>query len=512
LLISGPAGPKDRTGIWVVASTGNELQKLRDDAWAAVPSPDGSRIAFTRARAGAELWVMTSGGEQSHRVFTAPAGYGLMDPIAWSADGRRLVFGSRNRAGTDSRILGADLDSGGTVEILSEPTVQSFTWARDGRLVYTRLESRMNLWDSNLWEVMLDARTMRVRGKPRRLSHWTDFNCMRLDMSADGKRLSFIRDRLGSNVYLLDLVGKGVQPPAPQRLTVDRWIDWPSAWTPDGRSVLFHSNRNGALGVFRRTVENVPGYGDPILPGEGRSKDARISPDGRWILYIAWTEGTDQEQPIQGRLMRKPISGGVPQMVFPVSGHPGPAADENLGYRPVPFLTLYGGEGNPRYRCPSVADKPCVLSEKLENEIVFTAFDPLQGKKNEVARIGVERSRPYFWDLSPDGRRIAFGTCDEASSRIRIVTLSGEALREISVKGWTNLGSVSWAIDGNTFFAAAWASKGSSLLRISPDGEAQTLYRSSFHVENPVASPDGRKLAFGEVFADANVWLLDHLR
>jgi hypothetical protein len=35
------------------------------------------------------------------------------------------------------------------------------------------------------------------------------------------------------------------------------------------------------------------------------------------------------------------------------------------------------------------------------------------------------------------------------------------------------------------------------------------LYRGLKYVENPVASPDGRYLAFGEMTEDGNAWILD---
>src|SRR5262249_28651249 len=162
--------------------------------------------------------------------------------------------------------------------------------------------------------------------------------------------------------------------------------------------------------------------------------------DDRWILYLSWAKPQDGI----GRLMRMSASGGEPQLVFPVNGRSGPPADEPRAPRPAP----YAGEGNTRFRCPVKTVAPCVLSEKLRNEIVFTAFDPVEGRKGELTRIGVEPYHAYFWDLSPDGRRIAFGVSMETSGIIRVISLLGEAPREIDVKGWANLTSVAWAPDG----------------------------------------------------------------
>jgi Tol biopolymer transport system component len=156
---------------------------------------------------------------------------------------------------------------------------------------------------------------------------------------------------------------------------------------------------------------------------------------------------------------------------------------------------------------------PCVLSEKVRNEIVFTAFDPIEGRKGEVARVGVEPFHAYFWDLSPEGRRIAFGVSQETRGNIRVIPLSAQAPREIAVQGWANLTSVAWAPDGNALFAAGWSSTGSPLLRVFLDGHIQVLARDNPYIENVVPYLDGRRIAFGGAKATGgNVWLIDHFR
>ena len=165
LLVSGPAGPKDRTGIWVLAVADGTLSKLRDDAWGAVPSPDGSWIAFRRASA-PEIWLMTGSGGRLRRLFTAPPGYGFRERLAWSPDGTRLALAISNRTGTesdDSKLRSEDRSNDGD---LSDPQLEHFCWARDGRILYARREDPPHQRSSNLWEVNVDPRTAHVRGAP----------------------------------------------------------------------------------------------------------------------------------------------------------------------------------------------------------------------------------------------------------------------------------------------------------------------------------------------------------
>jgi Tol biopolymer transport system component len=449
---------------------------------------------------------MKSSGEKPRRIFRAPTGYGLIEALAWSPDGRQLAFGRRDRAAAQLTISTIDPETGAVMQVLSDPAIRGFTWARNGRIIYARVESLSTRLDANLWETAVDVRNGRTSVRPRRLTNWTDFNCTYLNVSADGKRLSFIRERSHSDVYVAELSTHGDRLTSRRQLTFDEWIDWPTAWTQRGDELLFHSNRRGALAVFRQGLNKA--LPEVVVSDQNEIRDARLSPDGQWILYFAWPENPARTPGGEGRLMRSPRSGGEPQTVFAVAGHSGPAADEHASKRPVP----YGGEGNPRFRCSALPHGPCVLSEKLDEHIVFTAFDPLKGRGSEVAKLKIERNDPYFWDLSPDGRRIAFGISDETSGRIRLISLSGALTREISTTGWTNFTSVAWASNGAALFAAGWASKGSPLLRISLDGKARLLYRSSYHLENAIPSRDARHLAFGEVASEGNVWLVDNLR
>ncbi len=70
-MVSGTAGPNDRAGIWVLSVVGGMLRKLRDDAYGAVPSPDGSRIGFDYR---GEIWLMGTNGEDAHRLVPRKSG------------------------------------------------------------------------------------------------------------------------------------------------------------------------------------------------------------------------------------------------------------------------------------------------------------------------------------------------------------------------------------------------------------------------------------------------------
>jgi hypothetical protein len=130
------------------------------------------------------------------------------------------------------------------------------------------------------------------------------------------------------------------------------------------------------------------------------------------------------------------------------------------------------------------------------------------GRKSELIRLA--SPAPTLWDLSPDARWLAVGQWHRAS--IQLISLEGQPSREFSVENQPILGSLAWAADGKSLFATAFSSLGDPVLHISLDGSAQMLHRGAKHALSPVASPDGRYLAFTARTADSNAWVIENLR
>jgi len=490
-------------GIWVLPITGGPLRKLGEDAWGAVMSPDDARIVFRRGKG---IWLMDAAGGQPRQLLAAPPEYYFIEALAWSPDGGRIAYGRRSYTGDEFAIESLDLKTGRTSVLLSDPkagTSGSFCWARDGRIIYARLEGPPNEKDSNLWDIRVDPRTAQVRGQPRRLTNWGGFLFGALAISNDGKRLFSISMGYRSDVYLAELGANGAGFTA-RRLSFEEWINRPTGWTRDSQAVILYSDRGGELDIFQQGVNQREAQA--TLRSAEDKRDPRLSPDGRWLLYLAWPKQGGRVRTAEGRLMRVAVGGGTPETVLRVSGYPGLARAEPEGSSPILSVP-----GHPRFRCPSAAQSPCVLGEQVQNQIVFTAFDPVGGRKGELARVDVDPYTPVFWDLSPDGRWIAFVAREETRGRIRLVSLTGQGMREIPVSGWTHLQYLAWTVDGKALFVSAFASKDPPLLRVSLDGKAQLLYKGHHNLEYPVPSPDGRYLAFADRNLDGNAWVIENL-
>lgn len=489
--------------MWAISVLTGSFRKLRDDVFGASVSPDSSQIACLNG-ARNEIWLMGPNAENPRRIL---AGQKVVwfSKVQWSPDGQRLAYMKHRRENNDIAIEILDPAAGQPRAILSDRRLGSFCWAHDGRIIYAQAESPPNETSSNLWEIQPPSRSGRSAEKPRRLTNWAGFNLFYLTLSADGKRLAFVRGREQSDVYIGELEADGSRLKTPRRVTIDDRIDWPGGWTQDSKALLFFSDRNGNLDVFRQGINDRMPEAIVATPEEERAP--QLSPDGSWVLYLSWPTAVQSGAPLPaGRLMRIPVHGGPPQMILNVEGYPGSAQVAAQGDR-------LNTRGYPDFRCPSNPAAACVLAERTRDQIIFSTLGPMDGKKKEVAKVEFDSYSVWsFWNLSPDGSRIVFGKDERSKGRVRILPVAGGSEQEVDVKGWDRLDSVAWSSDGTSLFVDSWSPRGSTLLHALLNGHAQVLHKSSLWIDRPVPSPNGRYLAFGEVTSNQNAWIIENFR
>ena len=68
------------------------------------------------------------------------------------------------------------------------------------------------------------------------------------------------------------------------RLTFDPADDSYPVWAPDGRRILFASNRGGSFDIYRRAADGT-GAPELVWEAEGDQFPSSISPDGRQLIY-----------------------------------------------------------------------------------------------------------------------------------------------------------------------------------------------------------------------------------
>ncbi len=152
----------------------------------------------------------------------------------------------------------------------------------------------------------------------------------------------------------------------PHRLTLEESRNFPCHWMPDGKAVLFQSNRNGTWGIYKQGLDQTTAQ--PVVTGPDYKDWAVVSPDGSWILYLSSATGeVSPATPV--RIMRVPTSGGAPQLV--------------LEGRGIDYLACA--------RSPAAL---CVFSEQSPDhkQLIFSAFEPSQEqRRRELTRVNLKQ-------------------------------------------------------------------------------------------------------------------------
>ena len=253
-----------------------------------------------------------------------------------------------------------------------------------------------------------------------------------------------------AEVYVGELQSNGSRMKTPRRLTWEDRDDYPASWTPDSKALLLSSNRNGNSDIFRQSLGERTAQAVIASP-EGEC-DPKVTPDGQWILYfsLGTSHRLQSAEPVS--LRRAPLSGGPSKVVHREKG-----------------FAFVG--------CARLPSNLCVVDQRVQGQLIFSAFDPILGKGRELARTELSApSSQYGWALSRDGSKIV-GVID-GTNRLWVLPLSGGGPKqEIVVNGWSRLTSPQWSADGQGWYVSSMSPP--SLLYVDQKGQARVLSRDA---------------------------------
>ena len=323
---------RDGGGVFLVDSAGGHLLRLADFGFHPAWSPDGKQIAistdtfqepaeFSPSRR-SRIFLVTV-GSRAVRAVTAP-NFDAVQP-AWSPNGRRIAFWGANSGGdVDLWSIAVDRPVGESrpVAITNDHwTDWSPAWSPDGRYLYFSSDRAGTM---NIWRVRIDQSGGDVLSPPEPLSTPSS-NSGWIAFSRDGRRLAYARRLTYSKLYrqgfdperavvtgtakeltsgerrirepaispdgtwvaarvqdpqsdlvLIRLDGSGMT-----RLTNDSFVDRIPRWSPDGRLIVFQSNRSGQFGLW---VIRPNGQGLRQL-GVDAALHTAWTPDGSLVAY-----------------------------------------------------------------------------------------------------------------------------------------------------------------------------------------------------------------------------------
>lgn len=226
-------------------------------------APDGRSIAFVQADAQGvpQLWTRPLGNGVPRKLTDDP--HGVSHP-RWSPRGV-IVYAVRRQG------IWAVPEGGGAPRRLVTSGV-SPNLSRDGeRLVYQRRTRLLVARSDGSGEVEIPGVRLRFR-----------LGAAAPAFSPDGQEVVFFQDSDAPTIGDLSIVRVGGGG-APRRLTRDGVYVTDPVFTPDGKRILFSSERAGPLTLWE--MDAAGGEPRALTSGSGEDSEADVSADGRRLVY-----------------------------------------------------------------------------------------------------------------------------------------------------------------------------------------------------------------------------------
>jgi len=263
----------------VFDSTGGTLaytdEKSYEDLWR---KHDDS--SFAR-----DVWIYETGTGQHTRL--TEFGYDDRQPV-WSPDESSLYFLSERDGSFNVWLLDLE-DPAQAVQITDHDThpVRFLSASRNGDLCYA--------YDGEIWVRPAgdgESRKLDVRVATDRRDNevlWIDVasDITEFDLSPDGKEIAFIARG--------EVFATSVDHSTTRRITSTPEQERSVSFSPDGRSLLYASERDGSWNLYRTdlTDDDEPSFFNatalvekPVLEIEAETFQPHFSPDGKEVAYL----------------------------------------------------------------------------------------------------------------------------------------------------------------------------------------------------------------------------------
>jgi len=297
----------------VSAQTEPHLPITHEDLWqmrrvgSPMVSPDGKWAVFSVTEPAydtkdesSDLWMVAVNGETPPRRITAnkPAEAG----VSWSPDSRKIAFSTKRDGDDVAQLYVLDLVAGGEAERVTTLSTgaRAPRWSPDGRRL---------LFLSDVYPGAGDDEANKKAAKERRdrkynVRVYEGFPVRFWDKWLDERRAHPLVQNAVSGAKPHDLLAgsKWERLPGFGGQQTDTGEDFPMAWTPDGKAVVFSAsvNRDRAAysetdtdlflvsadgGEVERLTEDPDSYGRPVFTPDGKTMIVGVTPGGTGSIY-----------------------------------------------------------------------------------------------------------------------------------------------------------------------------------------------------------------------------------
>jgi Tol biopolymer transport system component len=414
-----------------------------------VPSPDGRSVAYAWWGATYDLRVVGLDGSKPRVLRAGGSGIVHQYPLAWSPDGKHVLAEVLKADGTRDMMLVAAADgSAKLLKAVGKNPSPGGVFSPDGRYIAWATKEGFSLFD-----LRTGSESPLI---PDRSNHRV------MGWAPDGKHILFSSERSGSPDAWLVAVADGKAQGEPVFVKKDLG-SWPMGFT---RSGAFYYGVNNNVADFK-IVEVDPVSGNVVSPPQSGSQRGNTwypawSRDGRFLAYILAREpnrtvivrSLDTGEEREYELGERTIGLGDSLCWLPDGkGVAIPAFEPGKGETLV-RIDVQTGRITNLMPLPAGVGFPKFFFSPNGNTIYYVkkpglvAHDLRSGQETIV----IEKPGLYAGVPSPDGRRLLIGVHEKGTQILSVMPAGGgeprEVLRVDGAKEVPFWGSPWWTPDG----------------------------------------------------------------
>jgi eukaryotic-like serine/threonine-protein kinase len=453
--------------VWRLDLDSGREQRLVEEAFHPDPSPDGTRLVLEADWSGTRrLWLVDARGANREQLTTDSSEAVSHLAPRFSPDGRRIVFQTREWTTTDIRTI--ELANRRQTAITQDVEPDYYpAWAPDGRAI---LFSSYRSGGINLWRMPLSPDGTPA-GPLEQLTQGAGQD-IQLAVGPASAGVAFSILRQNANLWRLPLdpaTGRVTGPPEP--FVTSSREDSRGAWSPDGRTIAFNSDRGGEMNLWLFDVEGRTAR--QLTSGPGGDYQPDWSPDGKSLTFFSARAGSPDIWSVEvatGELRRLTDEPGI---------------EINPFYSPDGGSIAYQSDATGRFE--------------------LWLLDVATGARRQVSKDGIYG---HFQRWSRDGRQVYFRCPCAGAHRVQLLTIADGSVVDLpQIRGGAHLsflpgeGIVLDVLDHRTLWRSPLAA-----------GDAEPIFEfddPAVRIDYPVVSPDGRWVLFDRLTPQGgDIWLL----